>query len=114
METRVFDLAIQNFVNWVENNQTYRFQNYYGKGKAIYYQGIEKEAKVTAKNGNRWIKVDVRTSGRFMIDKDGSIYCIKAYGVPNLHKKVGSIFDRQWDERKELLTIEEWQGRNLK
>lgn len=36
------------------------------------------------KIGNKYIKVDVGSSGRYMIDKEGNIYGIKAYGV--IHK----------------------------
>ena len=34
--------------------------------------------------GKKYIKIDVGTSGRYMIDADGQIFGIKAYGV--IHK----------------------------
>jgi len=36
------------------------------------------------KLGKKYVKVDIGSSGRYMIDKDGNIYGIKAYGV--IHK----------------------------
>ena len=41
--------------------------------------------------GKRWIRVDVGTSGRYMIDTDGKIYGIKAYGVPNKGRSYGTL-----------------------
>jgi len=40
--------------------------------------------KVTIKKGRVYTKVDIGTSGRYMIDREGNIYGIKAYGV--IHK----------------------------
>jgi len=38
-------------------------------------------SKVKVKLGNKYIKVDVGSSGKYMIDTEGNIYGIKAYGV---------------------------------
>ena len=38
-------------------------------------------AKVSVKEGNKYTKVDVGGSGKYMIDKEGNIFGIKAYGV---------------------------------
>jgi len=38
-------------------------------------------AKVSVKKGNKYTKVDVGSSGKYMIDKEGNIWGIKAYGV---------------------------------
>jgi len=40
-------------------------------------------AQVDVRPGKRWIKVDCGGSGKYMVDTDGSIYGIKAYGVPH-------------------------------
>ncbi len=39
------------------------------------------QTKVSIKKGKKYIKVDVGTSGKFMIDQEGNIFGIKAYGV---------------------------------
>lgn len=36
---------------------------------------------VTVKPGNKYTKIDIGTSGKYMIDADGNIFGIKAYGV---------------------------------
>lgn len=41
-------------------------------------------AKVTIKPGNKYSKVDVGSSGKYMVDKEGNIFGIKAYG--QIHK----------------------------
>jgi hypothetical protein len=42
----------------------------------------EKDAQVTIKDGQKYIKADVGQSGKYMIEKEtGDIYGIKAYGV---------------------------------
>ena len=47
--------------------------------------------KVTVKNGNKYIKIDIGTSGRYMIDPDGNIYGIKAYGQIHRGHYYGTI-----------------------
>ena len=37
--------------------------------------------KVTIKEGKKYIKVDVGSSGKYMIDSEGNIFGIKGYGV---------------------------------
>lgn len=45
-----------------------------------------------AKDGPRWIKLDRSGSGVFVCDKTtGKVYGIKAYGVPNLGKLLGTL-----------------------
>jgi len=36
------------------------------------------------KDGKKYIKIDIGGSGRYMVDQEGNIYGIKAYGV--IHK----------------------------
>ena len=45
------------------------------------YPGWENNAKVTIKTGKKYTKVDLGNSGKYMIDQEGNIYGIKAYGV---------------------------------
>ena len=40
--------------------------------------------KIEIKPGRKYIKIDEGYSGKYMIDKEGNIYGIKAYGV--IHK----------------------------
>ena len=47
----------------------------------INYPGHEQSARVKIKEGKKYTKVDVGTSGQYMIDKEGNIFGIKAYGV---------------------------------
>ena len=55
-------------------------------------------SRVNTKWGNKYIKVDNATSGRFMIDiKTGDIYGIRAYGQINKKHHFGN-----------LDTIDEW------
>ena len=48
--------------------------------------------------GRRWVRVDVGQSGSYMIDEDGTIYGIKAYGVPHLGHRYGTLDTiAEWD-----------------
>ena len=53
------------------------------------------------KIGNKYIKIDVGNSGRYMIDKTGQIFGIKAYGVihPGLYYgTMDTINDYYWGD----------------
>lgn len=93
-----FNEAIQTFASWVHRTEKKRCENFFGLGKGLTYPGWEEEADVHVRPGKRWTKVDVKSSGRYIVDKDGQIYLIKGYGVPNLKKRVGSIHDEKWKE----------------
>ena len=41
-------------------------------------------ARVSIKPGKKYVKVDVGSSGKYMIDNEGNIFGVKAYGV--IHK----------------------------
>lgn len=59
-------------------NQTYeRFMKEFGRTDIHYESAI----KTTVKPGKKYTKIDVGTSGKYMIDEKGDIYGIKAYGV---------------------------------
>ena len=79
---------VERFRAKVEQDQAERF--------AREYPGLE-PPKVHVKDGRRWIKVDIGQSGSYVVDKDGTIYGIKGYGVPHLGHRYGT-----------LQTIEEW------
>ena len=47
------------------------------------------DAKV--KPGKKYVKVDVGASGQFMVDQDGNIFGIKAYGVIHRGHQYGTL-----------------------
>lgn len=58
-------------------------------------------ATASIKKGNKYTKVDIGTGGRFMVDQEGNIYGIKAYG--QVHKghhygTLDTINDWWWGE----------------
>ena len=50
-----------------------------------------RNAKVKVVPGRKYTKVDVGSSGRYMVDADGAIYGVKAYGVPHLGHRFGTL-----------------------
>ena len=60
-----------------------------------------KNAETHIHQGRKWTRVDIGPSGAYMIDPAGNIYGIKAYGVPNLRHRFGTL-----DEPKNIHT--EW------
>jgi len=67
---------LQNFATVLENDQLDRL-----KRAGWNCQGNIEECKVKIKPGKKYVKVDVGTSGKYMVDADGQIWGIKAYGV---------------------------------
>lgn len=41
--------------------------------------------------GRKWRKVNIGRAGKYMVDPDGRIYGVKAYGVPNLRRFYGTL-----------------------
>lgn len=54
-------------------------------------EGNLKNAVTSVKLGNKYTKIDVGTSGRYMIDSDGNIFGIKAYGVIHRGHHYGTL-----------------------
>lgn len=48
-------------------------------------------AKTHIHEGRKWTRVDVGSSGRYMINAQGQIFGIKAYGVPHLGHFYGTL-----------------------
>ena len=48
-------------------------------------------AVTSIKPGRKWTKVNVGSSGRYMIDQEGRIFGIKAYGVPHYGHYFGTL-----------------------
>ena len=68
--------ALDRFAQLLESQTLERLHK-----EGINYEGHERSAKVTVKPGNKYYKVDVGTSGTYMVDREGNIWGIKAYGV---------------------------------
>lgn len=65
-------------------------------------------AKVSVKPGKKYVKVDIGYSGRYMIDQDGQIWGIKAYGVINRLHCYGTLDtteDYFWGEYKAIRRV---------
>lgn len=52
---------------------------------------VEHDSRISIHNGRKYIRLDVGNSGKYMIDRDGNIYGIKAYGVPHFRKIYGTL-----------------------
>lgn len=48
-------------------------------------------SRVTVKEGKKYTRVDVGTSGKYMIDLEGNIFGIKAYGVIHTGHYYGTL-----------------------
>lgn len=47
--------------------------------------------KVSIKYGKKYVRVDVGTSGKYMVDEQGNIFGIKGYGVLHSGHKYGTL-----------------------
>jgi len=70
--------------------------------KGFSYPGWQDDAKVTIKDGKKFAKVDVGTSGKFMVDYEtGEIFGIKGYGVVHrghCYGTLDTIADWYWGD----------------
>lgn len=60
---------------------------------------FESVGKTSIHLGKKWARVDVGSSGKYMVDiATGEIVGIKAYGVPHLGHRYGTLDTiREWD-----------------
>lgn len=49
------------------------------------------DSKTHIRPGKKYTKVDVGSSGKYMIDNDGNIFGIKGYGVIHKGKRYGTL-----------------------
>lgn len=49
------------------------------------------QCKVSIKPGKKYTKIDVGSSGKYMVDGDGNIFGIKGYGQINKKKHYGTL-----------------------
>jgi len=64
--------------------------------KAVYMKRYPRlnpdhEARTKVIYGRKYTKIDVGSSGKYMIDSNGNIFGIKAYGVIHRGKKYGTL-----------------------
>lgn len=58
---------------------------------ALNAEAVMRYSKVIVKPGRKYTKVDVGTSGKFMIDENENIFGIKGYGMINKKKQYGTL-----------------------
>jgi len=88
-------MTIQEFAELVERQQLDRMKQEfpdYPPGQA------EHDYKTKVVPGRKYTKVDVGTSGKFMIDAEGNIFGIKGYGVIHKGHRYGNLATVEfWD-----------------
>jgi len=52
---------------------------------------IAADCRVNVKPGRKYTKVDVGSSGKYMVDADGNIFGIKGYGVVHTGHRYGTL-----------------------
>lgn len=77
---------IKQFAELVEKEQ----KDYLQKSDLACQANLD-NCKVKIKEGKKYTKVNVGSSGKYMVDKAGYIFGIKAYGVINKRRCFGSL-----------------------
>ncbi len=81
-------MTIHEFAELVEREQLVRMRQEYSN----YPPGeTEHDYKVTVVPGRKYTKVDVGTSGKFMVDEEGNIFGIKGYGTIHRGHQYGTL-----------------------
>uniref|UniRef100_A0A6M3LMB1 Uncharacterized protein n=1 Tax=viral metagenome TaxID=1070528 RepID=A0A6M3LMB1_9ZZZZ len=75
--------TIQDFAKLVEKEHNDRREKE--------YPNLQHYELVKIKPGKKYTKVDVGSSGKFMVDADGNIFGIKGYGVIHRGKRYGTL-----------------------
>ena len=50
-----------------------------------------KDAQTNIIHGKKYVKIDTGRSGKYMVDQDGNIFGVKAYGVINKKRWYGTL-----------------------
>jgi len=79
-------MTIQEFAKAVEKQEKVYLMRYNLACDANWHN-----AETHIHQGRKWTRVDVGSSGRYMINPEGQIYGIKAYGVPHLGHYYGTL-----------------------
>ena len=94
--------TIEDFAALVQKEQIETLTRKYPSLPFDYYQ-------VKIRPGKKYTKVDVGSSGKFMVDADGNIFGIKSYGVIHRGKKYGTldtIHEYYWGEYDPIKVID--------
>lgn len=78
---------IEQLATLIEEQTKQRFIKEYGRTDVHYKSAIETKVVL----GNKYTKIDVGTSGKYMIDVNGNIFGIKAYGVIHRGHQYGTL-----------------------
>jgi len=80
--------TLEQFAAKVQEDQ----RNWYKQQFPDTFDGVHKLSwQASIKPGKKYTKVDVGSSGKFMIDEDGNIFGIKGYGVIHRGKHYGTL-----------------------
>lgn len=87
------------FAALLEAQQRERYARDYPRTASDAQDIIDRACQVTVKGGKKYTKVDVGTSGKYMVEMDsGSIFGIKAYGVIHRGHQYGNLDTiHKWD-----------------
>lgn len=77
---------IQTLADLLEKQQIERLKN-----RNLACQSNIDNCKTRIKEGNKYFKLDVGDSGKYMIDRKGNIFGIKGYGVINKNNYFGTL-----------------------
>lgn len=84
---KTFEEKLQNFAETITTQQLARHAK-----EGLTYPGHENAAKTFIRPGKKYTKVDVGTSGKYMVDNaTEEIFGIKAYGVIHRGHKYGTL-----------------------
>jgi hypothetical protein len=86
VEINVLEEKLKVFAKVLEKEQIERLQK-----DGLGYQSNIDSVKVQIIEGKKYVKVNIGNSGKYMIDWDGNIFGIKAYGVINKKKCYGTL-----------------------
>lgn len=77
---------IKRLANLIENQQIERLRK-----TGLGCESNILNSKVKIKEGKKYVKIDVGSSGKYMIDCEGNIFGIKAYGVIHKGHQYGTL-----------------------
>ena len=85
---------IKRLAEMIETQTYNRLRDSFLKARPDYAEApdwLRKDAIVNIKPGKLYTKIDVGTSGKYMVDADGNIFGIKAYGVIHRGHHYGTL-----------------------
>ncbi len=83
-------MNINNFADLVYKETREKYEKFFQDTQ--YKEGlVEGASAVKVIPGKKYTKVDVGSSGKYMVDTDGNIWGIKAYGVVHRGHKYGTL-----------------------